>query len=261
VSGSLHGKVIFITGASSGIGAATARACTRQGALTALAARRVGRLESLAEELGTRSSLAIGCDVRERSQVHAALHATLERFGRLDGVVCNAGRGLYASVAEMDTSAWHELWAVNVQGALHVIQESIPLLERGGVFVAISSIVSEVAVPYMGGYSATKSALSALCDALRVEVAEQGIRVATVYPGSTETEFRAQALGAQRTVERRIVRVGPERVARAVVYALVSGQSRVWVTRRDRIAASLARQLPGLADWVLRRVFASPRPR
>ena len=192
--------------------------------------------------------------------MRSALEAGKAHFGRLDAVINNAGRGLYASVTEMDTQDWQDLWAVNVQGALYVMQESVPLLTRGGVLVNVSSIVAKVATPYMGGYSASKAALSALSDALRIEQSAQGIRVITVYPGSTETEFRQKAPGWALASEKRIVRVSADRVAQVIVEALTSSRSRVWVTWRDRLAAALALRFPTVSDWVLRR-YQCPKRR
>lgn len=250
---SLRGKNVFITGGSSGIGEATARLCVRQGAKVALAARRLDRLVDLEKELGESQVLPLVCDVTDRDQVRAALHAATEAYGRLDAIVNNAGRGLYASVVEMHEEDWLELWAVNVQGALNVMQEGVPLLHPEGVLVNISSIVAKVSVPYMGGYSATKAALSALSDALRIECGARGIRVVTVYPGSTKTEFRRKAPGADRASERRIVRVSAKQVATEIVRALCFPRPQVWVTRRDWLAIRLAQNFPRLSDWVLRR--------
>jgi NADP-dependent 3-hydroxy acid dehydrogenase YdfG len=248
---SLRGKSVFITGASSGIGEATARLCVAQGARVALAARRLDKLVALEKELGSSQVLPLACDVTNRDQVRAALHAATEAYGHLDTIVNNAGRGLYVSVVEMQERDWLELWAVNVEGALHVMQEGVPLLPPGGVLVNVSSIVAKVAVPYMGGYSATKAALSALSDALRIELSPKGIRVVTVYPGSTQTEFRQKAPGSDQASKRRIARVSADQVAMTIVRGIHFPRSQIWVTRRDCLAAKLAQRWPHLSDWVL----------
>lgn len=255
VSAALTGKVVLITGASSGIGAATARLCAAQGARVLLAARRENRLMKLAQELGEERALPVVCDVRNRDDVHQAFHMALRHLGGLDVVVNNAGRGMYAPVAEMDLTAWQELWSTNVQGALHVMQEAAHTLGAGGVIVNVASIAGKVTAPHMGGYSATKFALVALSDALRMELARRSIRVVTVYPGSTETEFRKQAIGSGQMVDKRITRVSAERVAQSIVAAAAGGRSHVWVTWQDHAAAKLGQMFPGLTERVLSRTL------
>lgn len=247
--------VVLITGASSGIGEATARTFAKAGARIVLVARRRDRLELLSQELGPERTLVAVCDVRDKASVVSAVQAAMQRFERLDVVVNNAGRGMYADVVEIDNDAWQTLWATNVQGPLNVIQAAAPFLRKGAVVVNVSSIVGRVAVPHMGAYSATKAALGALSDALRIELAPQGIRVMTVYPGSTRTEFREHAAGADHMVTRRVVRVAPQRVAQAIYQGVKQGRSRVWVTWTDRLLATTAQMLPGLADRVLGRTM------
>ena len=256
----LKDKVVLITGASSGIGAATARLCVEQGARVLLVARRADRLEQLVRELGIEKAVAFSADVTCQDDVKAAFQAAFKQLGNLDVVVNNAGKGMYVPVAEMDIGQWNELWAVNVQGALYVMQEAARLLRPGGVIINISSIAGKVSSPRMGGYSATKFALGALSDALRLELADQGIRVVTVYPGSTQTEFRERAIGSEAMVDKRVTRSTPEQVAQAVVTAMVTHKTRVWVRRPDRIAAALAQALPQISDYVLRRFMIAEKP-
>jgi short-subunit dehydrogenase len=251
----LKNKVVLITGASSGIGAATARLCVANGARVLLVARRADRLEHLAQELGIDKAVAFPADITCQDDVRAAFQAAFKLVGGLDIVVNNAGRGMYVPVAEMDITQWNDLWTLNVQGALYVMQEAARMLSSGGVIINVSSIAGKVSSPRMGGYSATKFALGALSDALRLELADQGVRVVTVYPGSTQTEFRGHAIGSETMVDKRVTRSTPEQVAQAIVSAMLSNKTRVWVRKPDRIAAALAQALPRLSDRLLRKTM------
>ena len=186
--------VLLITGASSGIGAATARAAAEKYRLV-LAARRLEELEELAAELGgPEQATAVRCDVTEWDEVQAMAEAGIERFGRIDAVFANAGFGATRGFLEESPEHWRSMVLTNVYGVALTIRATLPhLLERGdGHFVVTSSIAGRRALP--GSlYSATKWAATAIGEALRAELRQmhenRDIRVTLIEPGMTDTPF------------------------------------------------------------------------
>ena len=186
--------VLLITGASSGIGAATARAAAAKYRLV-LAARRLEPLEELVEELGGEErALAVRCDVTEWDQVQAMAAAAIERFGRIDAVFANAGFGASRGFLEESPEHWRSMVLTNVYGVALTIRATLPhLLERGdGHFLVTSSVAGRRALP--GSlYSATKWAATAIGEALRAELRQmhenRDIRVTLIEPGMTDTPF------------------------------------------------------------------------
>jgi NADP-dependent 3-hydroxy acid dehydrogenase YdfG len=209
--------VLLITGASSGIGAATARRAAESGHRLALAARREDRLERLAEELGgPEQAIAVRCDVAEWDQVEAMARATLDAFGRIDAVFANAGFGAKRGFLEESPEHWRAMVLTNVLGVALTIRATLPhLLERGtGHYVLTSSVAGRRAVP--GSlYSATKWAVGAIGEGLRAELRlmheNTRIRVTLIEPGMTDTDFFDQR--PQNALE-------DDDIARAVVYAI-----------------------------------------
>jgi NADP-dependent 3-hydroxy acid dehydrogenase YdfG len=186
--------VLLITGASSGIGAATARAATGKYRLV-LAARRLQELEALAAELGGEErALAVRCDVAEWDQVQAMAAASLEHFGRIDAVFANAGFGASRGFLEESVEHWRSMVLTNVYGAALTVRATLPhLLERGdGHFLITSSVAGRRALP--GSlYSATKWAATAIGESLRAELRQMhdntAIKVTLIEPGMTDTDF------------------------------------------------------------------------
>jgi NADP-dependent 3-hydroxy acid dehydrogenase YdfG len=186
--------VLLITGASSGIGAATARAATGKYRLV-LAARRLEPLEELVAELGGEErALAVRCDVTEWDEVQAMAGAAIERFGRIDAVFANAGFGATRGFLEESVEHWRSMVLTNVYGVALTIRATLPhLLERGdGHFLVTSSVAGRRALP--GSlYSATKWAATAIGEALRAELRQmhenRDIRVTLIEPGMTDTPF------------------------------------------------------------------------
>jgi NAD(P)-dependent dehydrogenase (short-subunit alcohol dehydrogenase family) len=251
----LKGKVAVVTGASSGIGEATARELAARGAPVVLAARAAEKLESLEAEIfasGGRA-LAVQTDVSARDSVEAMVGKTVEAFGTLDILVNNAGLGLSGRVAELRLEDLRHVFDVNAIGPLNCIQAALPHMGRGGRIINVSSVVGRRSVPKVGGYCATKFALNALSDALRVEIAERGITVTSVYPGTTRTAFRDNS---RRTKDEkrgwRPKGVTPERVAKKIADAAEKGPRDVYVRLSDRLYVMATILLPGLTDRALR---------
>jgi short-subunit dehydrogenase len=182
-------RVVVITGASSGIGEATARLAHARGAHVVLAARREDRLAALEKEL--EGSLAVTADVTRAEDRRRIVEAALERFGRVDVLVNNAGRGLHVPLADVDPDDHAAILDLNVGAALGMMQAVLPAMrERGeGAIVNISSGTSRRTIPGLGAYAATKSALNMLSSVARAEWAGDGIVVSTVLPTYTESEF------------------------------------------------------------------------
>jgi NADP-dependent 3-hydroxy acid dehydrogenase YdfG len=209
--------VLLITGASSGIGAATARAAAPDRRLV-LAARRLDELEELAAELGGgERAVAIRCDVTEWDQVEAMAAAALERFGRIDAVFANAGFGATRGFLEESVEHWRSMVLTNVYGAALTIRATLPhLLERGdGHFLVTSSVAGRRVLP--GSlYSATKWAATAIGEALRAELRqmheENSIKVTVIEPGMVDTPFFDESPGDRALRD--------EDIARAVIFAL-----------------------------------------
>jgi NADP-dependent 3-hydroxy acid dehydrogenase YdfG len=209
--------VLLITGASSGIGAATARAAAGTHRLV-LAARRLEPLQELVEELGgTERAIAVRCDVTEWEQVEGLANAALDAFGRIDAVFANAGFGATRGFLEESPEHWRSMVLTNVYGVALTIRATLPhLLERGdGHFIVTSSVAGRRVLP--GSlYSATKWAATAIGEALRAELRQMhendGIRVTLIEPGMTDTPFFDNRPGEWALRD--------EDIARAVLYAI-----------------------------------------
>jgi NADP-dependent 3-hydroxy acid dehydrogenase YdfG len=182
---------MLITGASSGIGAASARELVHAGWRVALAARSVDRLEELAAELGD-VALAVRCDVTEWDDQQAAVATTLERFGRLDAAWANAGFGGERSFLASTPEHWRAMVLTNVYGAALTIRATLPaLIEQRGHLLLTGSVAGRR--PVIGSlYSATKHAVHAMAESLRQEVNGTGVRVTVIAPGMVDTPFFAR---------------------------------------------------------------------
>jgi NAD(P)-dependent dehydrogenase (short-subunit alcohol dehydrogenase family) len=193
-----RGRTVIVTGASAGIGKALARAFVSGGANVVLASRNVQALNSLANELGQEQTLVVPTDVTQRDQIDALVDRTVERFGRLDVLVNNAGVGLNSSVADLNPDEFQRLFQVNLMGPLYGMQAAIRTMRKtgGGTIVNISSGTSRIVVPFLGGaYPALKRALEILSDYARAQLADEGIKVLVVLPYITATNFAENALG------------------------------------------------------------------
>jgi NADP-dependent 3-hydroxy acid dehydrogenase YdfG len=204
--------VFLITGASSGIGAATARAAAQAGYRTVLAARSTERLRELAQELGGADrALAVSCDVTEWDQQQAMIAAALDAFGRLDVAFANAGFGAERGFLRSDPEHWRAMVLTNVYGAALTIRAALPALKDArGHLLLTGSVAGRRALP--GSlYSATKWAVTAMGEAARQELNGTGVRVTLIEPGQVDTPFfESRPMGA----------LEPDDVARAVMFAV-----------------------------------------
>jgi NADP-dependent 3-hydroxy acid dehydrogenase YdfG len=183
-------RVLLITGASTGIGAATARQAVARGWRVALGARSEDKLEELAKELGEDKALAQRCDVTEWADQEAFVAATLERFGRLDALFANAGFGAKRGFLEESPEQWHSMVLTNVLGVAYSFRAALPHFkdQNAGHFVITSSVAGRRALP--GSlYSATKHAVTAMGEGLRQEIADTAIKMTLIEPGMVDTPF------------------------------------------------------------------------
>jgi NADP-dependent 3-hydroxy acid dehydrogenase YdfG len=203
---------MLITGASSGIGAATARHAAAAGWRVVAAARSLERLEALAEELGgPERALPLRCDVTEWDDVRALPEAALERFGRLDATFCNAGFGARRGFLNETPEHWRAMVLTNVYGAALTVRACIPALRESRGHLLLSGSVAGRQVSPGSLYSCTKWAVAAMAEAARKELHGSGIRVTVVEPGTVDTPFYDERV--RNALE-------PDDVARAVMYAV-----------------------------------------
>ena len=187
-------KVIIVTGASMGIGLATARLLAGKGAKVALVARSKETLEKLAEELP--ESFAVAADLSDPEEAERMIEEIKNHYGRIDALVNNAGRGIYGAIENVDLEAYRKVFALNVMGPLTAMKKVIPIMraQGGGAIVNVSSMVSKAYIPYLGAYASTKYALNAISLTARAELEKDGITVSVVHPGMTATEFGKNAI-------------------------------------------------------------------
>ncbi len=283
-----QGKVAVVTGASMGIGAALAEALAKAGCDVVLAARSVDKIDRLAAQLranyGVRV-LAIPTDMTDSHSVQAMIERTERILGGVDILINNAGLGASGAVAVMPEETMRYIFDVNVYGVVRGMQAAIPALRRrgGGAIVNVGSIVSFMALPQLGPhgasstYAASKFAMRAYSLAARAELAGENIRVITVYPGLTQSEFsrnvrRLGGLGAPArkpaqpsTPEapkqpgglfdraRRGLAVPAEKVADRTLTAIRRNQREVYISWWDRLTVGLITRYPGLFDQAMSR--------
>jgi 3-oxoacyl-[acyl-carrier protein] reductase len=210
----LQGKVALITGASRGIGRAVAHALAEQGVSLALASRS-------GDDCGLDGVVAVRCDVRRRDQVEAAVAAAVERFGRLNILVSNAGVGAYGPVLELDPEHLEEMIDVNVKGTIYAVRAALPyLLESGEAdIVTIASEAGRRGVPYEAVYVGSKFAQVGFTRSLDHELREHGVRCTNVCPGGVATDF-AIGRGRTRDMPELALMMSAQDVAEVVVFVL-----------------------------------------
>jgi len=249
----LTDQVIAITGASSGIGAATAIACAQAGMHVAINARRQDRLEAVARRItpSGRQALVIGGDVDRDDDVDRFIDQTQTHFGRLDAVFANAGYGLYASVDATGDAQARAIFETNFFGTLRVIRKAVPIMRdqgRGHILIC-SSAVSEIGLPMYGMYCATKAAQDSVASAMRAELIDQGINVSSVHPVGTSTEFyestriRSNESQSRYNTPAALVQTS-EQVARSIVRCLRKPRPEVWPQPWARIGLAIVTAAP-----------------
>jgi short-subunit dehydrogenase len=260
----IAGRTAIVTGASSGIGRATAFELAEKGANVVLASRSREKLEAVADEIGgsSRQTLVIPTDVTDRFAVEALVRRSIEEYDAVDILVNNAGMGLYAPIAGGSLENMRRIFDVNFFGAVHCMQAVVPYMvsERRGHIVNVSSVAGKISPPYMGAYAATKHALVAASDALRSELSGTGVNVSTIYPGLTQSSF-TEAMIQEVEVPHipPIVRfIDASVVARRIAQAIRWQVRDMYVSPEDIAAVSINTIAPQLADLSMR-LFMRPQ--
>lgn len=238
----LSGKVAIVTGASSGIGRATARLLAEKGARVALVSRSRENLEKLSRELP--GSRAFPADMTKRSEIERMVTDTIECFGRIDILVNNAGRGYDTPVEKIDIGTFRYIYDLNVLGPIIAMQKVIPVMRNqgGGTIVNTSSGTALMDLPGMSPYSSSKKALANISLAARQELVNDRIIVSVVYPYITSTDFERNTIRAVPVPEDKMEPVSPypadsaEFVAEKIVSGIISGEAEIfsheWMGKR-----------------------------
>lgn len=253
---------VLVTGASSGIGAAAARAFAKQGCAVALLARSVEPLEKLAGELPGGDHLVIACDLTEPSQIKIAAERLGSEWPSVDVVVANAGVGYRALISELDDDLVERVFATNVLAPMRLARELLPLLCRSTkpVWINVSSVVGRRGIPGQAAYSASKAALSSFGEALRLEWSDKptagkpGIAVCTLNPALTATGFfDAQPNPGELPDPDLANAAGPEDVARELVKLADHPKPERSLRWKWWLLGALTPIFPRLSDWLLRK--------
>ena len=251
-------KVVIVTGASSGIGRATAIALAREGAKLVLVARREHRLRELASEI-CRNSLVLPLDLRDKQQVEQMIRSAVDRFGRIDVLINNAGFGFMGSVESTPQAVIREIFDLNFEAPLLACQLVTPIMRKqgGGHIINISSVVGRRALPLNGIYCATKFALDGISESLRIELKDFNIDVSIISPASTESEFGDHVRRGD--VQARFAPVwqvqSSEQVAAAIVACIKHPKIEVFPNRISRLLAWVNAVAPSLLDKLVIRFF------
>lgn len=266
----LTGKVIAITGASSGIGAATAAACAKAGMDIAISARREDRLQETAarvEQFG-RKALIVPGDVDRDEDARRLVDRTVGEWGRLDAVFANAGYGLYGPIADTTDGQARAIFETNVFGTLRTIRAAVPVMRNCGEghILICSSAVSEIGLPMYGLYCATKAAQDSIASALRAELAHEGIHVSSVHPVGTRTEFYDTARSRSGTPEPQFNTPAPlvqtaAKVAQAIVRCLRRPKPEIWPQPMARLGLAIVTAVPAFNAMSMRSLMRKRYPR
>ena len=259
----LKDMVVAVSGASAGIGAAVAEAVRFKEAKVAVCARRVEKLAEMHGYLMEGAWFYVRADVSKLEDCQMFIAATLEKFGRIDTLICNAGYGLYKKTADFTPAEMREMFATNVFGTTDLIHAAIPAMAKQeprpgekyrGQIMIVSSAAARRGVPFLGPYSATKAAQLSIAEALRVELQPLRIAVTSVHPIMTKTEFGSVAESREGSAklprgERFTQTV--EHVARRMVAAIERPVPEVWPHRPSRWALGIATLFPRFADKMM----------
>jgi short-subunit dehydrogenase len=256
----LKDMVTVITGASSGIGRALAVNLSARGGRLALGARRLDRLQELSKEIGPNHAI-FQIDVSRPENCHRIISETVEKFGRIDTVVCNAGFGFARALDAMSEEEIRQIFDTNLFGTIECCRKAIAVMKKQelrdgyrGQLMIVSSACARRGLPYFSAYAATKAAQLSLAEGLRIELKPFGIAVTSVHPVLCETEFfstaddlsgmspAALAEGAKQT---------PQRVADRMVHAIEKPCRELWPKAMSRMSLNIAVMLPAVVDRVM----------
>ncbi len=273
MSRDLQDRVLVITGASSGIGAATALAAAKAGMHVSLAARRAERLMKIARQVADmgRKAHFFTCNVANPEDVRGLFAETWKRFGRVDATLANAGYGFEKEVHTVPLAEHRQIFEVNYWGTVHTLREALRYMDRTAEglnhLLVTTSCLSEMGPGMHGPYAATKAAQDALAQAMRAELHGRGFDVTTIHPVGTRTEFfETAAARSGRDVSSAVSQTpgalmqSPEHVAKKIVGALRRPKAEVWPAWWSRLGFAAATACPGVTAWALERRYARKHP-
>jgi short-subunit dehydrogenase len=261
-------NVVVITGASDGIGREVALQLADQGAWLALAARDAAKLEAAAAECRARGgrAVAIPTDVGDEAQCRRLIDRTVEEYGRIDTLVNNAGVSMWARLDEVtDLAPFETMMRVNYMGSVWCTHAALPHLKRSrGRIVGVSSLTGLTGVPTRSAYAASKHAMRGFFDAIRIELADEGVSVTMIYPGFVSTGIRTRAYGpdgkplvANPVHEAEVMT--PEECARLTVAAMAGRRREVVMTARAKVGQWIKLIAPGVVDRIARNAIERGR--
>ncbi|RAK00459.1 short-subunit dehydrogenase [Larkinella arboricola] len=260
----MKGKVVLITGASSGIGRALAFAFGRQQARIVICARRVESLETVSQEL-TRSGIenvGIQADVSVEEDVRKLIDATIERYGRLDILINNAGITMRSMVLDMEPDVIRKVMDINFMGTVYATRYALPhILKTRGSIVGISSIAGYRGLPVRSGYSASKFAMNGFLEALRTELLNTGVHVLVACPGFTTSNIRYSALNSEGQVAGETVRdetqmMSAEECADHILKAVKRRKRDLILTAQGKLVVFLNKLFPAFTDRMVYKTLA-----
>ena len=253
----IDGKIAIVTGASSGIGEATAREFASAGTITVLAARRIKRLERLAEEIRQMGgeALPVQTDLTDVDQITYLVQKTISTFGRIDILLNIAGWGVYDWFEELSAEELRRHFDVNIIGMAELTRQVIPTMkaQRSGFILNMSSYVSRISVPPMTVYASTKYAVEGLTDGLRRALSPWGITVIRIHPSSVSgTEFNQKSTRPGKVEFRPnpIGRISRERLAQHIVGLIEKPRRALFISRLYEVPVILNKLFPEFVDWV-----------
>ncbi len=247
-------KVIIITGASSGIGRALAENALQKGASVVLAARNIAAMQELTKGFGSNQYLVVGADVAREDDCKSLVMKSVDRFGKIDVLINNAGLSMRALFAETDLRVLEQLMQVNFWGTVYCTKYALPyLLEQKGSVVGVSSIAGYKGLPARSGYSASKFAMQGFLESLRIENLKTGLHVMTACPGFTASNIRKTALGKDGQQQGESPRaehqmMTADAVAQYLIKAIEKRKDRLVLTRQGKLTVLLNKLLPSLTD-------------
>lgn len=259
--GRFQDQVVWITGASAGIGRALALAFAGEGAHVAVSARRQDRLDGVVDEIQglDRQALAVTCDVTDEGQIALAVDATVEHFGRLDVAIANAGFGVVGDIATLSADDWRRQLEVNVVGLTQTVRYALdPLRKTGGRLALLGSAAAMIPAPGAAAYAASKAAVRSIGQSLSVELAGTEVSCTTLHPGFVASEITQVDNRGVHHAERRDPRpaklIWPtDRAAGVMLRAIHRRKREVVFTGHGRIAAFLGRHWPALLHVAMSR--------
>jgi len=254
-------KVVFITGSSAGIGKEYAKLFFSKGHSVVLFARRKEKLEAIKQEMSPNSEeriLLCPGDVTDRNNIKAAIDQTIQKFGRIDILINNAGAGLNSFIENLDEQNVRNLFDLNIMGVLYTTQEVIPWMKKQGAgqIVNITSIAGTRGLPSRSIYCASKFAVEGISQSMRLELKPYGIKTTVVRPTSTETEFfDVEPKGKEYLGDRKSMRMSAEKVARVSYNGIIRKKKYITISYHGKMAVVLNLFFPGFVDWIINVIF------